>query len=398
MLYKTYLNNNFTILALTKKNDCSFFTSTNGGISVQNNFYSIDEKLNNFYNIICVHGYSLDYGRQNELDIKKIKNLSCDDFVIDFSGEADNIHIRLLIWDEFLKNNNISYKRKKIITPIDVINFDKKDWEVFTYPFSGPRFFCDSNNNTFHNYIEKNNGNDVTINIIGGVKWNENKRDKLYICLNNTMRPHRIILVNKLLKYKDYGYLTAQESEYHSIKIPELKVKIDTDDWKEVNNRFKVQSQFINRAYVNIITETIPTKVNFVTEKSIKPFLNLEFPIIFGHSKIIQYFRNFGFDMFDDIINHSYDDIEIDNLSSIDMEYTPLYLKSKLISEEIERLTKLDMHKIYLECKDRLIANQKRIYELTIENNNRTKELIKWIFEDNAFYEINNFKKETIYI
>lgn len=398
MLYRTYLNNNFTILSLTRKDDCSFFTSTNGGISVQNNFYSIDEKTNNFYNIICVHGYSLDYGRQHELNIEKIKNLSCDDFVIDFSGEADNIHDRSKIWDEFLKENNISYKRKKIIAPLDIINFENRDWEIFTYPFSGPRFFCDSNNNTFHNYIEKNNGKDLTLNIVGGTKWSETKRDKLYICLNNTMRPHRIILVNKLLKYKEIGYLTAQDSEYYSIKIPELKVDIDTSDWREVNNRFKVQTQFINKAYINIISETIPTKVNFITEKSIKPFLNLEFPIIFGHTKIIQYLRNFGFDMFDDIIDHSYDDIEIAELSSTNMEYTPLYLKANLISKEIEKLSKLDMHEIYLKCKDRLIANQKRIYELIIEDNNRTKDLIKWVFEDNAFYEMNDYKKETIYI
>jgi len=398
VLYKTYLNDNFTILSLSEKHDCSFFTSTNGGISVQNNFYSLQEKNKNFYNIICVHGYWLDYGKRNELDIEKIKNLSCDDFVIDFSGEADNLDNRCKVWSEFLKENNISYKRKKIIAPLDVINFDQQDWEIFTFPFSGPRFFCDSNNNTFHKYIETNNGTDVCLNIIGGVKWNENKRDKLYICLNNTMRAHRIVLVNKLLKYKDFGYLSAQECEYRSIKIPELKVDIDDPNWKESNNRFKIQNQFVNKAYVNIIAETIPTKVNFITEKSIKPFLNLEFPILLGHTKIIEYFRNFGFDMFDDIIDHSYDEIEINDLSSTDMEYTPLYLKCNLIAKEIERLSKLDMHEIYLKCKDRLIANQKRVHQLIIEDNDRTKELIKWVLEDNSFYEINNYKKETIYI
>ena len=56
------------------------------------------------------------------------------------------------------------------------------------------------------------------------------------------------------------------------------------------------------------------------------------------------------------------------------------------------------MHEIYLKCKDRLIANQKRVHQLIIEDNDRTKELIKWVLEDNAFYEINNYKKETIYI
>jgi hypothetical protein len=80
------------------------------------------------------------------------------------------------------------------------------------------------------------------------------------------------------------------------------------------------------------------------------------------------------------------------------MEYTPLYLKCNLIAKEIERLLKLNMHEIYLKCKDRLIANQKRVHELIIEDNDRTKELIKWVLEDNAFYEINNYKKETIYI
>ena len=182
-----------------------------------------------------------------------------------------------------------------------------------------------------------------------------------------------------------------------SIKLPELRVDIDDPDWKKENNRFKMQNQFVNKAYVNIIAETIPTKVNFVTEKSIKPFLNLEFPIIFGHTKIIEYFRSFGFDMFDDIIDQTYDEVEINDLSSANMQYSPLHKKSNLIAKEIEKLSKLDMHEIYLKCKDRLIANQKRVHELVIENNNRTDELIRWVFEDNATYK-KNIKTKTIYI
>ena len=57
--------------------------------------------------------------------------------------------------------------------------------------------------------------------------------------------------------------------------------------------------------------------------------------------------------MFDDIIDHSYDTIPTMREKSDSGK--SFLKKSKLIVKEIEKLSKLDIHKLYLECKDRFL-------------------------------------------
>jgi len=46
-----------------------------------------------------------------------------------------------------------------------------------------------------------------------------------------------------------------------------------------------------------------------ISEKTLDAFVALQLPIIIGYQGIISDIRNYGFDVFDDIIDHSYDDM-----------------------------------------------------------------------------------------
>ena len=64
---------------------------------------------------------------------------------------------------------------------------------------------------------------------------------------------------------------------------------------------------------VEIISETsFSTPTGLTTEKYLNSVYGFNFPIVIGFSGLVNHLRNFGFDMFDDIIDHSYDTISND--------------------------------------------------------------------------------------
>jgi hypothetical protein len=65
--------------------------------------------------------------------------------------------------------------------------------------------------------------------------------------------------------------------------------------------------------------------------------------------------RNLGFDVFDDFINHNYDK-EQNHIERI-----------KIVVEELNRLTKLDMIEFYNQNRKRFVKNCANIYKLKAE-------------------------------
>lgn len=73
-------------------------------------------------------------------------------------------------------------------------------------------------------------------------------------------------------------------------------------------------NNFLNLAYVygsapvNIVTETeYDPPIGIVTEKTLLAIAAQQVPVIIGHQGIVQHCRDLGFDMFDDLVNNSYD-------------------------------------------------------------------------------------------
>jgi hypothetical protein len=66
-------------------------------------------------------------------------------------------------------------------------------------------------------------------------------------------------------------------------------------------------------AAVNVVTETQYFDITgIVTEKTLMAFAAEQVPIVIGHPGIVQHCRRMGFDMFDDVVDTSYDNISND--------------------------------------------------------------------------------------
>ena len=104
--------------------------------------------------------------------------------------------------------------------------------------------------------------------------------------------------------------------------------------------------------------------------------MGLQFPFFLAQPNYYQYFRDWGFDMFDDIFDHSYDTLPIRTEKE-------MYHKVDMLISQLEKACEWDLHEIYIHNKARLLYNQQRLYELVHVDNNRDTELFNFIFEKN---------------
>ena len=92
-----------------------------------------------------------------------------------------------------------------------------------------------------------------------------------------------------------------------------------------------------------------------LTEKAWKPFKTHQLPLYIGLPGYVDVIRSLGFDVFDDFINHSYDK-EQNHIERI-----------KIVVEELNRLTQLDMLEFYNQNRKRFVKNCANIYKLKAE-------------------------------
>ena len=122
-------------------------------------------------------------------------------------------------------------------------------------------------------------------------------------------------------------------------------------NWKDI-----YELRTFQETYVNIVTESnFFSESVHITEKSIKPFYFYQLPIFLSGRHHVKFFKeNYGFDLFDDIINHSYDEI-VDN-------------KQRLFAvfNEINRLTnnKDLIINFYKNNKDRFEENKNKVIKI----------------------------------
>jgi hypothetical protein len=122
-------------------------------------------------------------------------------------------------------------------------------------------------------------------------------------------------------------------------------------NWKDI---YELRS--FHESYVNVVTES-----NFfsdsvhITEKSIKPFYFYQLPIFLSGVDHVKFLKNkYDFDFFDEIIDHSYDNIK-DN-------------KKRLFAvfSEIKRLfsNKEEIINFYINNKDRFEENKNKVIKI----------------------------------
>jgi hypothetical protein len=183
-------------------------------------------------------------------------------------------------------------------------------------------------------------------------------KELFFTCHNRNIKPHRYGILTLLKKHQ-----MLEDTDWSLLRGYELKNNFTIDDifshyFKNVfkNKRFGEFKDELNYfsnvdvkksifeedfifdkvnvsyddvftkniykdSYVNIITEThfeLPDVVH-ISEKSFIPFYFNQIPLFVASHHHIKYFREtYDFDLFDDLINHDYDD-EVDNVTRMEM-------------------------------------------------------------------------------
>jgi len=160
-----------------------------------------------------------------------------------------------------------------------------------------------------------------------------------FLSLNRNKRSHRAMLVSllygtniyqhglvscmfkdsidNLFDYTDWPVLnkSVYEQGFNILKSSNLKLNDDVEIYNNNNNdnvsNFKNKlADYYRNTFVEIISETNFTESCFnLTEKTLHSFYGCCFPIFLCSKGSVEFLRSIGLDMFDDIVNHSYDEI-----------------------------------------------------------------------------------------
>lgn len=182
-------------------------------------------------------------------------------------------------------------------------------------------------------------------------------------------------------EYNDITYFNQyMDKEYWDTNVAsKLPIKIDNfflgwDENQNANISGNLHHNDIFKdAYIDLVTENIHYspiifEYNTLTEKSLKPFLFYQIPLFVTYPYNLKCLRDIGFDLFDDIIDNSYD-LELDPKVRID----------KIIRNLI-KLKSIDLSNYFKDNKIRFINNRNLILKLAFSNGlNDTFKLINFL-------------------
>jgi hypothetical protein len=185
-------------------------------------------------------------------------------------------------------------------------------------------------------YITKESLQYPTLAPVINKNFNSNKS---FIALNNRPAVHRILSVSYMLTHDldHFGVITLGP-QFAKIR-PNLLDMVSWDFTEENKKLFepgfaRIKSQTFNTDYrtinfvqhknfdtflrplyqdsfVEIVAETCYAEPSFMlTEKILNPIYGCNFPIILSSVGIVSHLEQLGFDMFRDVIDHSYDQIK----------------------------------------------------------------------------------------
>ena len=347
------------------------------------------------FDTICCHFMEMRNGSWNdetggtmERELSDL-DISCDTLVIDFLGEGFSLDSDLdcIVNKHIYKNWNPS--KIKILTPFYDCSKLKKLYPQFefyepSHKLTGPLLFCSPQNLMIHDNLE----NKVTFDITMGMEWNPNEKIKLFEWLNGGERDFRDITIHRLVEENmiELGHVSYlhgreggqgyQQGEPTKLKTRNIRLPWETNP---EHDRFSIQSKVARETYVGVISESSIGHLEFDTEKCMKPFYNLQFPIILGYDGIVDKLRKLGFDMFDDIIDHSYDNSH-DGGNWGDINNDVAYFKVNKIIIELKKLNDINIQQLYLKQKERFIKNQELVYKYTVTNNRVLEEIAEFVF------------------
>jgi hypothetical protein len=154
--------------------------------------------------------------------------------------------------------------------------------------------------------------------------------DKKFLCLIRRASPSRAAFASQLRQSIDAANIRMSfGSHHHTGELREFQPLFPNDNLPMLldgiilgNNRDKIYDvenlwyQSLFNIVVESSSQTDPDiwTSTFITEKTFKAFAMCQIPVWFAVPGLVQQVRALGFDMFDDIVDHSYDSIQDQNL------------------------------------------------------------------------------------
>jgi len=165
------------------------------------------------------------------------------------------------------------------------------------------------------------------VSLVKNMAVNSSSPTHHFVCFNRGHRWQRYVLVKKLLNLDldQFGKLTYIDlPNNHDVLFAKLS-KTDPS-WLEQRD---LTDPALRGALLNLVTETAyepespqdPLTYHHrpgMTEKSYKCFALWQIPVWLAPYRSVECYRNLGFDVFDDIVDHSYD-LELDPTKRIQL-------------------------------------------------------------------------------
>jgi hypothetical protein len=199
-----------------------------------------------------------------------------------------------------------------------------------------------------------------------------------FVCLNHYHRWQRYQLVQQLLdwgldKFGKISYIKppAKNNDHRFPLFLNHHTRPITIDWHQQRN---ICDPDIAGALVNLITESsyepepglIKPDTHYLpvlSEKTYKCFAMHQLPVWLAPYRSVECYRNLGFDVFDDWVDHSYD-LESDSIKRIE-----------LVAKQIKKLCELtDLSKIRCSLQSRHVKNLNTLKSYTAHG----RELPQW--------------------
>lgn len=209
-----------------------------------------------------------------------------------------------------------------------------------------------------------------------------NIRKHRFLCLNRTMRPHRLALIasanyNKILENNLFTFLNLPHlnkeglvaglrrfnlddaNEQATFLLKNAPYEIDTigsADKRNFTNNNNLKILYL-QTYINIVSETTfsDNLDTFISEKTWRPVMNLQPFIYFSNPHSLRFLKELGIETFHPFIDESYDNIE----DPIKRFHCLMSIIKNLQQKPLE-----EIHDWFFSITDKLLHNKKIFLEL----------------------------------
>jgi hypothetical protein len=185
---------------------------------------------------------------------------------------------------------------------------------------------------------------------------------KLFICKNNRARNHRAQLMDHLYSNNllEHGHVSwhGTDKELLTYQFKYWHPEVLTLD-QEYQNNHKPVYQFFqpyqsDLSLIELVTET-EVDYKFITEKSYVPIFYKKPFLILGSKNIHKILKDQGFELFEEIIDYSFDSLD------------SAELRMQGIIKNLDKLKSKDYNSLYSMIKDKLAYNYEHAVQMAYD-------------------------------